>query len=87
MGTHEPWQEKFRRFFKEMTGRSTPIHVVPRRSGPVETPSDWWTVTGQRRVGPQCALCHERQREGSPPLRRGLCGVCYLRTSATDDAA
>jgi hypothetical protein len=88
MGTHEPWQEKFRRFFKEMTGRGTPIHVVPRRrSDPVGVPSDWWTDEGQRKVTPQCVLCHERQIEGSPPLRRGMCGACYLRTSTTDDAA
>jgi cytochrome c5 len=72
-----------------LVGKARPIKVEPRRrrwSDPV-IPSDWYGVIGQRSVGPQCALCHERQIEGAPALKRGLCGPCWLRTSETDDAA
>ena len=84
----ERWNERLRKLREMLVAKARPVKVEPkrRRSGPV-TPSDWWTTEGQAKVQPQCALCHERQIEGSPPLRRGLCGPCWQRTSETDDAA
>jgi hypothetical protein len=85
----ERWNEKLRKLREMLVGKARPIKVEPRRrrwSDPA-VPSDWYTDEGQRRIAPQCALCRERQIEGSPPLRRGLCGPCWQRTAETDDAA
>jgi hypothetical protein len=51
--------------------------VKPKRrwSGPMETPSDWWSDEGQRRVAPECGQCRDR-----------ACGRCPVRPD-TDDAA
>jgi cytochrome c5 len=85
----ERWNEKLAKLRAMLTGKARPIKVEPKRrrwSDPA-IPSDWFSVTGQQRVTAQCAICHAHQIEGSPPLRRGLCEACYLRTSETDDAA
>jgi hypothetical protein len=52
--------------------------VKPKRrwSGPMETPSDWWTDEGQRQVAPECGQCRDRS-----------CGSCPKRPHTTDDAA
>ena len=86
MGSGEKWQDKFRRLMLAATGKSKPIKVVPRRSGPVEVPHEWWSPAYQEKLLPQCVLCHERVLPGEP-LKRGLCGSCWLRTSETGDAA
>jgi hypothetical protein len=89
----ERWNEKlarWRAFLVAKAQASPPIKVEPKRrrwSDPRITPSDWYTDEGQRRLTPLCALCREPQLAGSPPLRRGLCGPCWTRTSETDDAA
>ena len=102
------WKAKFRKLLLDAMGTTPPITVQPRRrrwSDPVETPSDWWTDEGQKRVNPfcascrdrycgecqrhpavRCALCHELVLPGEP-VKRGMCGPCYLRTSEADDAA
>jgi hypothetical protein len=77
MGEHKPWQEKFRMLLHDAGLWTQPIEVKPkgvRRSGPMETPSDWWTDEGQRRVAPECGQCRDRS-----------CGSCPKRPK--DDAA
>jgi hypothetical protein len=83
----ERWNEKLRKLREMLVGKARPIKVQPKRrwSGPVETPSDWYNRPEQVTV--QCALCHERQLPTAEPLRRGMCGPCWLRTSENDDAA
>jgi hypothetical protein len=85
----ERWNEKLRKLREMLVGKARPVKVEPKRrrwSDPV-IPSDWYSVTGQQRITGQCAMCHEYQIEGSPALRRGMCGVCYMRTLDADDAA
>jgi hypothetical protein len=85
----ERWNERLAKLRAMLTGTARPIKVEPKRrrwSDPA-IPSDWYTDEGQRKLAPRCALCKEYQIEGSPPLRRGMCGPCYLRTSDQDDAA
>lgn len=82
--------ERARELIREAMQRSQPIRVEPKHriSGPVpRLPSEWWTLEGQKKVTPQCNLCHEHVPIGGA-LQRGLCGPCYLRTSTdTPEAA
>ena len=86
---HKDCFERARELIREAMRRSQPIRVEPRHriSGPVLTPSDWWTDEGQKRVTPQCILCHERVLPSHEPLIRGLCGPCRDRTTQHPDAA
>jgi hypothetical protein len=81
------WPNRVADFFRDRG--VWPIKVEPkhpRRSGPVETPSDWWSPAHQLNMTRQCVLCHEHALPGEP-LKRGLCGPCYLRTLDRPDAA
>jgi hypothetical protein len=76
----ERWNEKlarWRAFLVAKAQASPPIEVKPKRrwGGPMETPSDWWSDEGQRRVAPECGQCRDR-----------ACGRCPVRPD-TDDAA
>jgi mono/diheme cytochrome c family protein len=83
------WREKFCQLLRDAGIGCQPIKVEPKRrwSGPTESPSDWYSVTGQREVGRQCNLCHARPLAGSGELVRGLCGPCRQRLADQDDAA
>jgi mono/diheme cytochrome c family protein len=85
----ERWNEKLRKLREMLVGKARPIKVEPKRrwSGPTESPSDWYSVTGQQEVGRQCNLCHARPIAGSGELVKGLCGPCRQRLADQDDAA
>lgn len=92
MGSKEPIRFKLWALIADAMKGTKPVKVEPkgrwRVSGPVPVPSEeWWTEAGQRKVTPQCAICHSHQLAGSPPLKRGLCGPCWQRTAEADDAA
>jgi hypothetical protein len=76
----ERWNEKLARWRALLVEKALcypPIEVKPkgvRRSGPMETPSDWWTDEGQRQIAPECGQCRDRS-----------CGSCPKRPK--DDAA
>ena len=88
---NERWNERLAKLRAMLTAKAKPLPPAPpkcrRVSGPEPriVPSDWWNHPEQ--VAPQCALCHERVLPGEP-LKRGLCGICWTRTTdQTPDAA